>query len=71
MINPSRNIVIPNYITSKSLRGLRRKIIQIYNKDKLPYKFEWYYDTEKKQHVAWYYQDLQSALDAEDITEDN
>lgn len=68
MINPNRNIVIPNYLSSKSLSGLRRKMIKLYNQDKLPYKFNIYFDSTKGQHVAWYYQDLQSALD---ITEEN
>jgi len=70
MINPSSNIVIPNYIASKSLTGLRRKMLKLYNKDKLPYKFHIYFDSEKKQHVAWFYQDMDSALDVLSQPED-
>jgi len=50
---------LPHYLEAKSAKGLQREIIKLQRKEKSEFRFiNFYYDAQKKVHVAWYYNEI-------------
>lgn len=62
---------LPSYLEAKTLRGLFNKIKTMQRESKSEYKFiNFYYDSDKKNHVAWYYKEITLREEIKEITDE-
>lgn len=59
LTTPASHTILPRAMSSKTLKGLERKLQSLQFKTLKQYQFiNVYFDTEKKEHVAWFYEDI-------------